>query len=38
MVVVGDAADLVGKEVDVRITGNAKTSLGTMLFASVSQV
>jgi uncharacterized protein YacL len=38
MVVVGDAADLVGKEVDVRITGNVKTSMGHMLFASVSEV
>lgn len=38
MVVVGDAAELVGREVDVRITGNVKTSLGNMLFASVSQV
>jgi uncharacterized protein YacL len=38
MVVVGDAAGLVGKEVDVRITGNVRTALGTMLFASVSQV
>ena len=38
MVVVGDGAELIGKEVDVRITGNARTSIGTMLFASVSQV
>lgn len=38
MVVVGDAAALVGREVDVRITGNATTSMGKMLFASVSQV
>ncbi|HEX7167094.1 MAG TPA: PIN domain-containing protein [Acidimicrobiales bacterium] len=38
MVVVGDAAALVGREVDVRITGNVRTALGTMLFASVSQV
>ena len=38
MVVVGDAAELVGREVDVRITGNVRTALGTMLFASVSQV
>ena len=38
MVVVGDAAELVGREVDVRITGNVKTSLGNMLFASVSEV
>lgn len=38
MVVVGDASGLVGREVDVRITGNVRTALGTMLFASVSQV
>lgn len=38
MVVVGDAAELVGKEVDVRITGNAKTSVGNMLFGSLSSV
>ncbi|MGH9150704.1 MAG: PIN/TRAM domain-containing protein [Acidimicrobiales bacterium] len=37
MVVVGDAAALVGQEVDVRITGNVKTALGNMLFASVSE-
>lgn len=37
MVVVGDAEDLVGKEVDVRITGNVRTAVGNMLFASVSQ-
>lgn len=36
MVVVGDAAALVGKEVEVRITGNAKTAVGTMLFASLA--
>ena len=35
MVVVGDAAPLVGQEVDVRITGNVQTSVGRMLFASV---
>ena len=38
MVVVADGEALVGREVDARITGNAKTSLGTMLFASVSAV
>ena len=38
MVVVGDASGLVGREVDVRITGNVRTALGTMLFGSVSQV
>ncbi|MEA3076221.1 MAG: hypothetical protein QOF60_1129 [Actinomycetota bacterium] len=37
MVVVADGEDLVGREVDARITGNAKTTMGTMLFASVSQ-
>lgn len=37
MVVVGDAAELVGREVDVRITGNVKTALGQMLFGSVSR-
>jgi uncharacterized protein YacL len=36
MVVVADGEELVGREVDARITGNAKTSMGTMLFASVS--
>jgi uncharacterized protein YacL len=37
MVVIADAAELVGREVDVRITGNVRTAIGTMLFASVSQ-
>ncbi|HET9441685.1 MAG TPA: PIN domain-containing protein [Acidimicrobiales bacterium] len=37
MVVVGDGEELVGKEVDVRITGNVRTAVGNMLFASVSQ-
>ncbi len=37
MVVVGDAEELVGREVDVRITGNVRTAVGNMLFASVSQ-
>ena len=36
MVVVGDAAPLVGQEVEVRITGNVQTSVGRMLFASVA--
>jgi uncharacterized protein YacL len=37
MVVVGDAAELVGREVEVRITGNAQTSVGRMLFATVTE-
>lgn len=37
MVVVGGAADLIGQEVDARVTGNAKTSVGTMLFASIDE-
>jgi uncharacterized protein YacL len=37
MVVVGDAAPLVGSEVEVRITGNAQTSVGRMLFATVTE-
>jgi uncharacterized protein YacL len=36
MVVVGDAAALIGTEVEVRITGNAQTSVGRMLFATVT--
>jgi uncharacterized protein YacL len=36
MVVVGGAAELVGQEVDVRITGNVETSVGRMLFGSVA--
>lgn len=36
MVVVGGASDLVGREVDVRITSNVETSVGRMLFASVA--
>ena len=35
MVVVGDAADLVGSEVEVRVTSNVQTSVGRMLFASL---
>ena len=37
MVVVGGAAALVGQEVDVRITGNVETSVGRMLFGSVTE-
>lgn len=37
MVVVTDAEALVGREVDARITGNVKTAMGNMLFASISQ-
>jgi len=36
MVVVGDAASLVGSEVDVRITSKVETSVGRMLFASMA--
>jgi uncharacterized protein YacL len=35
MVVVGGAADMVGRDVAVRITSNVQTSVGRMLFASV---
>lgn len=35
MVVVGDAADQVGREVEVEVTGQVQTSLGRMLFASL---
>ena len=35
MVVVGDAAGLVGRDVTVRVTSNVQTSVGRMLFASV---
>lgn len=35
MVVVGGAAGHVGRELDVRITGNVETSVGRMLFASL---
>ena len=37
MVVVGGAADHVGEELDVRITGNAQTSVGRMLFATLAE-
>jgi uncharacterized protein YacL len=37
MVVVGDAAPLVGQEVEVRVTGNVQTSVGRMLFATVTE-
>lgn len=36
MVVVGGAADLVGTEVDIRITSKVETSVGPMLFASMA--
>ncbi len=36
MVVVTDAADLVGQEVDVRVTGTVQTSVGRMLFAAAT--
>lgn len=35
MVVVGDAAELVGRDVAVRVTSNVQTSVGRLLFASV---
>ena len=35
MVVVGDAADQIGHEVEVEVTGQVQTSLGRMLFASL---
>jgi uncharacterized protein YacL len=35
MVVVNDAESLVGSEIEVRVTGQVQTSLGTMLFAAV---
>jgi uncharacterized protein YacL len=37
MVVVADGEPLVGREVDARITGNVKTAVGNMLFASISE-
>jgi uncharacterized protein YacL len=37
MVVVADGEALVGREVDARITGNVRTAMGNMLFASVSE-
>lgn len=36
MVVVGDAADLVGHEVEVRVNSHVQTSMGQMLFASIA--
>lgn len=36
MVVVADGEPLVGREVDARITGNVKTAMGNMLFATIS--
>jgi uncharacterized protein YacL len=35
MVVVGDAADQIGNEVEVEVTGQVQTALGRMLFASL---
>ncbi len=35
MVVVSDAAALVGQEIDVRVTSHVQTSMGRMLFASL---
>jgi uncharacterized protein YacL len=35
MVVVGDAAGFVGRDVAVRVTSNVQTSVGRLLFASV---
>jgi uncharacterized protein YacL len=37
MVVVGDAAVLVGRDAEVRITSNVQTSVGRMLFATLAQ-
>ncbi|MDQ1402091.1 MAG: hypothetical protein QOG03_407 [Actinomycetota bacterium] len=36
MVVVGDAAEMIGQEIPVRVTGNVQTSVGRMLFASLA--
>lgn len=36
MVVVSDAAPMIGREIEVRITSNVQTSMGRMLFASVA--
>jgi uncharacterized protein YacL len=36
MVVVGDASELIGQEIPVRVTGNVQTSVGRMLFASLA--
>ena len=36
MVVVGDAAELIGQDVDVRVNSNVQTSMGRMLFASIA--
>lgn len=36
MVVVADAADKVGEELAVRVTGNSQTAVGRMLFASIA--
>ncbi len=37
MVVVADGEALVGREIEARVTGNAKTAVGTMLFASLCE-
>ena len=37
MVVVGDAAELVGDEADVRITSSVQTSVGRLFFASLAE-
>jgi uncharacterized protein YacL len=37
MVVVADAAKLVGHELEVRITGSATTSRGRIFFASLTE-
>jgi uncharacterized protein YacL len=36
MVVVGDAEELIGQEVEVRVNSNVSTSMGRMLFASLA--
>ncbi|MGH9300753.1 MAG: PIN/TRAM domain-containing protein, partial [Acidimicrobiales bacterium] len=36
MVVVGDAAGLIGSQVEVRVTGNLQTSVGLLLFANLA--
>jgi len=37
MIVVGSAAELIGHEVEVRVTGQVQTSVGRMLFAALSE-
>ena len=36
MVVVGDAEEFIGQEVEVRVNSNVQTSMGRMLFASIA--